>query len=180
MDKPACFAESWIKKRRLRYNGGVIGKETLLDLLPHVIVGRPALECVLGAVFIEHALEDGHIAAVHIGNLKADTVRVGIHMVGVAPAAAGNEHHGVFIGDITGQVDMHPEILPGWYLFGAVQPKSSGADVCDISNQALADIVCNWHIVGEVTTSNFSFFGHDGRSFHPINKYMASINTNPY
>src|ERR1041385_6130237 len=70
-----------------------------LDLSPQVIIGRSALETILRTVFIKHTLKDRHIAWSHINNLKTDVVGIRIHMVRVTPFAAGNKHHGVFIGD---------------------------------------------------------------------------------
>jgi hypothetical protein len=151
-----------------------------VNLSPQIIVGGSALECVLRTVFVEHALEDHHVAGSHVDDLKADIVGVGIHVVVVAPFAAGNERHGIFIGDIRGELDLHPKILFGRDLFWAVQSKSANADICDVPNQLLTEIVVHWHVICKVTTSNFPFVSHDDCSFLlTLGKYMPSINKIP-
>jgi hypothetical protein len=147
---------------------------TLLYLFPQIIVGGSGLEGVLRTVFIEHSLEDRHIAGSHVDDLKAHIVGIGIHMVRVAPFTAGYKHHRIFIGDIGGQLDLHPKILPGRDLFGRIQPEPACADIGQVTNELFGQIVRNLHVVGEVTTRDFAFIGHNDRSFSS-DKYMTTL-----
>jgi hypothetical protein len=131
-----------------------------MDLSPQVIVGGSAFECVLGTVFLEHALEDHHVAGSHINDFKPYVIGVGIYVIMMAPFAAGHKRHGILIGNVSSELDLHPKVLAGWDFFWAVQPKSPHTDICDVPDQFFADIVIYWHVICKVTTSNFSFVSH--------------------
>ena len=88
---------------------------------------------VVCAIFIEHPLEDQHIAGSHINNLETNIETVGINVISMAPLAAGDENHRVLIGDIWCQFDVHAEILPGCDLLLAIQLESACADVCEVA-----------------------------------------------
>jgi hypothetical protein len=92
----------------------------------------------------------------------------------MAPFAAGHEHHRILIGDISSQFDMHPKILPRLDLFGTIQPEPACAYIGKIANQLFAQIVCDLHVVGEVTTGDFAFVGHNDRSLSS-DKYMTTF-----
>lgn len=149
-------------------------KKAFLSLLPQIIVRGSVLEGILRTVFIEHTLEDRHIAGSHVDDLKAHVVGVGVHMIWMAPFTAGHKNHRIFIGDIGGQLDLHSKILPGRDLFGRVQPEPTGADIGQIPNQLLAKVVGDLHIVSEVTTGDFAFVGHSDRSLSS-DKYMTTL-----
>src|SRR6185503_7276959 len=89
---PPVFCGSPVDKKTWRLSA--TSKTSDLNLSPQIIVGGSVFEAVLRTVFIEHALEDRHVAGSHVDYLKANVIRVWIHMVLMAPFAAGNKRHG--------------------------------------------------------------------------------------
>jgi hypothetical protein len=152
----------------------VVCREGESNLSPQIIVGGSGLECVLGPVFIEHTLKDHHVAGRHIDDLKANIVGVGIHVIRMAPSAAGNEHHRILIGNIGSQLDLHAKILTDRDFLWTIQPEASRTDIGKIPNELLAQIVGDLHVVGKITTRNFPLFCHCASSFASL-KYMTSM-----
>ena len=66
-------------------------KDEVENLLPQIIVGGPVFERILRAIFVEHTLEDRHVAGSHVDDLEADVVCVRVHVVMVTPFAAGDK-----------------------------------------------------------------------------------------
>ena len=118
------------------------------------------LGSVLRAVLVKHALEDHHITRRHIDDLKTNVETVWVYVVCVTPLAAGNENHGILIGNIGCQFNVHPKILSGRDLLLAVQLEAACADIGEVAEQLLRYIVGDLHIVSEVTAVDFSLVCH--------------------
>src|SRR5512138_3155801 len=83
-----------MRKRRIKKRGAEAPREKPMpsSSSPQIIVVIFLLRLLLRAIFLAHTLEDRHIRGRHVDDLEADIKCVGIHTIGTAPFAAGNEY----------------------------------------------------------------------------------------
>src|SRR5574341_462314 len=106
-----------------------INGTTLLELFPQIIVGAFALHGVLGAILVEHTLEDLHIAGGHVSDLKDNIECKRVNLIPTAPLSASDEHHGILVGNFRGEIDQQAKVLSWRDFFLAVQFKSFRTDI---------------------------------------------------
>ena len=103
--------------------------DSIWTLSPPVIFGTYAPGCVLRTVFLEHALENGHIAGRYVDDLKANVECIWVNMISMGPFTTGDKNHGSLVGNIGSEFDVQAKILSRPNLLWTVESKSACADI---------------------------------------------------
>jgi hypothetical protein len=127
-------------------------KNSLLKkLAPEIIVRRFGTRAgILGAIFLEHALEDNHVTGRHVNDLETDIEGRWVNVIGTTPFAARNEGHVRLVCDFAVQLNRQAEILAHRNALIAIQFEAARADIGKIADNLLGGIVQYLHVICEL------------------------------